>query len=204
MHTHSELSSYKISHKSLQSVNSECRSLDDAMPTFSNWSLFLALSLLLFLPTATAVCGLSVGCDPPGPPSLWRVRGGVCWLLPGPGPLLRLGRQILYPLLRLAEEVSSKRVCLSLSVAHLSGTTTLINIMFSIMAILFHLSYLKIIIIIFTAHFQFVERSVVNLFLFGECWSDPSRRSRRQDVKYGNPIRQCRGYNSNGELTRIL
>uniref|UniRef100_A0A6Q2YHE6 Sema domain, immunoglobulin domain (Ig), short basic domain, secreted, (semaphorin) 3Fa n=1 Tax=Esox lucius TaxID=8010 RepID=A0A6Q2YHE6_ESOLU len=27
------------------------------------------------------------------------------------------------------------------------------------------------------------------------------RRSRRQDVKYGNPIRQCRGYNSNGELT---
>ncbi|XP_029287914.1 semaphorin-3F-like isoform X1 [Cottoperca gobio] len=27
--------------------------------------------------------------------------------------------------------------------------------------------------------------------------SDPSRRSRRQDVKYGNPIRQCRGYNSN-------
>ncbi|KPP73955.1 semaphorin-3F-like [Scleropages formosus] len=24
------------------------------------------------------------------------------------------------------------------------------------------------------------------------------RRSRRQDVKYGNPIRQCRGYNSNG------
>uniref|UniRef100_A0A8C9TK73 Sema domain, immunoglobulin domain (Ig), short basic domain, secreted, (semaphorin) 3Fa n=1 Tax=Scleropages formosus TaxID=113540 RepID=A0A8C9TK73_SCLFO len=25
------------------------------------------------------------------------------------------------------------------------------------------------------------------------------RRSRRQDVKYGNPIRQCRGYNSNGE-----
>lgn len=31
------------------------------------------------------------------------------------------------------------------------------------------------------------------------CWSDLSRRSRRQDVKYGNPIRQCRGYNSNGE-----
>lgn len=26
-----------------------------------------------------------------------------------------------------------------------------------------------------------------------------SRRSRRQDVKYGNPIRQCRGYNSNSE-----
>ncbi|XP_068080490.2 semaphorin-3F isoform X1 [Danio rerio] len=25
----------------------------------------------------------------------------------------------------------------------------------------------------------------------------PFRRSRRQDVKYGNPIRQCRGYNSN-------
>lgn len=25
---------------------------------------------------------------------------------------------------------------------------------------------------------------------------DPSRRSRRQDVKYGNPIRQCRGYSS--------
>ncbi|XP_067084326.1 semaphorin-3F isoform X2 [Osmerus mordax] len=27
--------------------------------------------------------------------------------------------------------------------------------------------------------------------------SDPFRRSRRQDVKYGNPIRQCRGFNSN-------
>uniref|UniRef100_A0AAY4C4D6 Semaphorin-3C n=1 Tax=Denticeps clupeoides TaxID=299321 RepID=A0AAY4C4D6_9TELE len=29
------------------------------------------------------------------------------------------------------------------------------------------------------------------------------RRSRRQDVKYGNPIRQCRGYNSNGESAVI-
>uniref|UniRef100_A0A3P8WA94 Semaphorin 3F n=1 Tax=Cynoglossus semilaevis TaxID=244447 RepID=A0A3P8WA94_CYNSE len=27
--------------------------------------------------------------------------------------------------------------------------------------------------------------------------SDPFRRSRRQDVRYGNPIRQCRGFNSN-------
>uniref|UniRef100_A0A8C4IR51 Sema domain, immunoglobulin domain (Ig), short basic domain, secreted, (semaphorin) 3Fb n=1 Tax=Dicentrarchus labrax TaxID=13489 RepID=A0A8C4IR51_DICLA len=26
------------------------------------------------------------------------------------------------------------------------------------------------------------------------------RRSRRQDVKYGNPIRQCRGFNSNGKM----
>lgn len=26
-----------------------------------------------------------------------------------------------------------------------------------------------------------------------------SRRSRRQDVRHGNPIRQCRGFNSNGE-----
>ncbi|MEQ2196485.1 hypothetical protein XENOCAPTIV_030025 [Xenoophorus captivus] len=30
------------------------------------------------------------------------------------------------------------------------------------------------------------------------------RRSRRQDVKYGNPIRQCRGFNSNGLLLRSL
>uniref|UniRef100_A0A8C3AV15 Sema domain, immunoglobulin domain (Ig), short basic domain, secreted, (semaphorin) 3Fa n=1 Tax=Cyclopterus lumpus TaxID=8103 RepID=A0A8C3AV15_CYCLU len=29
--------------------------------------------------------------------------------------------------------------------------------------------------------------------------SSQKRRSRRQDVKYGNPIRQCRGYNSNSE-----
>uniref|UniRef100_A0AAY4C3M4 Semaphorin-3C n=1 Tax=Denticeps clupeoides TaxID=299321 RepID=A0AAY4C3M4_9TELE len=29
------------------------------------------------------------------------------------------------------------------------------------------------------------------------------RRSRRQDVKYGNPIRQCRGYNSNGESNTL-
>uniref|UniRef100_A0A8C1VYS9 Sema domain, immunoglobulin domain (Ig), short basic domain, secreted, (semaphorin) 3Fa n=1 Tax=Cyprinus carpio TaxID=7962 RepID=A0A8C1VYS9_CYPCA len=29
--------------------------------------------------------------------------------------------------------------------------------------------------------------------------ANQKRRSRRQDVKYGNPIRQCRGYNSNGE-----
>uniref|UniRef100_A0A8C7CCT9 Semaphorin 3F n=1 Tax=Oncorhynchus kisutch TaxID=8019 RepID=A0A8C7CCT9_ONCKI len=27
------------------------------------------------------------------------------------------------------------------------------------------------------------------------------RRSRRQDVKYGNPIRQCRGFNSNGKTS---
>lgn len=27
----------------------------------------------------------------------------------------------------------------------------------------------------------------------------PLRRSRRQDVRHGNPMRQCRGYNSNGE-----
>uniref|UniRef100_A0A8C2KHZ2 Sema domain, immunoglobulin domain (Ig), short basic domain, secreted, (semaphorin) 3Fa n=1 Tax=Cyprinus carpio TaxID=7962 RepID=A0A8C2KHZ2_CYPCA len=31
--------------------------------------------------------------------------------------------------------------------------------------------------------------------------ANQKRRSRRQDVKYGNPIRQCRGYNSNGEET---
>ncbi|TTT14223.1 Semaphorin-3F [Bagarius yarrelli] len=30
------------------------------------------------------------------------------------------------------------------------------------------------------------------------------RRSRRQDVKYGNPIRQCRGYNANRLLLRSL
>uniref|UniRef100_A0A671T9P1 Semaphorin-3F-like n=1 Tax=Sinocyclocheilus anshuiensis TaxID=1608454 RepID=A0A671T9P1_9TELE len=29
------------------------------------------------------------------------------------------------------------------------------------------------------------------------------RRSRRQDVKYGNPIRQCRGYNSNSKLLTV-
>ena len=33
--------------------------------------------------------------------------------------------------------------------------------------------------------------------LIRRYWSDPFRRSRRQDVKYGNPIRQCRGFNSN-------
>ena len=38
-------------------------------------------------------------------------------------------------------------------------------------------------------------------FFISVCWSDPFRRSRRQDVKYGNPIRQCRGYNSNGECS---
>ncbi|XP_029103500.1 semaphorin-3F-like isoform X1 [Scleropages formosus] len=33
--------------------------------------------------------------------------------------------------------------------------------------------------------------------------SDPIRRSRRQDVKYGNPIRQCRGYNSNANKNTL-
>ncbi|XP_064154831.1 semaphorin-3F-like isoform X1 [Anguilla rostrata] len=33
--------------------------------------------------------------------------------------------------------------------------------------------------------------------------SDPFRRSRRQDVKYGNPIRQCRGYNSNANKNTL-
>lgn len=36
--------------------------------------------------------------------------------------------------------------------------------------------------------------------LIRRYWSDPFRRSRRQDVKYGNPIRQCRGFNSNGKM----
>ncbi|XP_037388452.1 semaphorin-3F isoform X1 [Pygocentrus nattereri] len=31
----------------------------------------------------------------------------------------------------------------------------------------------------------------------------PFRRSRRQDVKYGNPIRQCRGYNSNANKNTL-
>uniref|UniRef100_A0AAR2KFH4 Semaphorin-3C n=1 Tax=Pygocentrus nattereri TaxID=42514 RepID=A0AAR2KFH4_PYGNA len=34
--------------------------------------------------------------------------------------------------------------------------------------------------------------------------ANQKRRSRRQDVKYGNPIRQCRGYNSNGEKRNTL
>ncbi|XP_041743731.1 semaphorin-3F-like isoform X1 [Coregonus clupeaformis] len=33
--------------------------------------------------------------------------------------------------------------------------------------------------------------------------SDPFRRSRRQDVKYGNPIRQCRGFNSNANKNTL-
>ncbi|XP_027858934.1 semaphorin-3F-like isoform X2 [Xiphophorus couchianus] len=33
--------------------------------------------------------------------------------------------------------------------------------------------------------------------------SDPFRRSRRQDVRYGNPIRQCRGFNSNANKNTL-
>lgn len=40
--------------------------------------------------------------------------------------------------------------------------------------------------------------------LIWQHWSDPFRRSRRQDVKYGNPIRQCRGFNSKGKRTSIF
>uniref|UniRef100_A0A8B9HVH3 Sema domain, immunoglobulin domain (Ig), short basic domain, secreted, (semaphorin) 3Fb n=1 Tax=Astyanax mexicanus TaxID=7994 RepID=A0A8B9HVH3_ASTMX len=48
-----------------------------------------------------------------------------------------------------------------------------------------------------TEHAVSSWRTVENKFLlFCECWL-PFRRSRRQDVKYGNPIRQCRGFNSN-------
>ncbi|KAL4655987.1 semaphorin-3F-like [Arapaima gigas] len=36
-----------------------------------------------------------------------------------------------------------------------------------------------------------------------KCCYDPIRRSRRQDVKYGNPIRQCRGYNSNANKNTL-
>lgn len=39
--------------------------------------------------------------------------------------------------------------------------------------------------------------------LIRQYWSDPFRRSRRQDVKYGNPIRQCRGFNSNGKIHNL-
>ena len=59
------------------------------------------------LSAATTVRGLGAGRDPPGAAPLRRVRGGVCRLLPGPGPLLRLGRQDLLPVLCVPEEVST-------------------------------------------------------------------------------------------------
>lgn len=43
-----------------------------------------------------------------------------------------------------------------------------------------------------------LERGQTCLRILAEELSS-SRRSRRQDVRHGNPIRQCRGFNSNGE-----
>lgn len=65
--------------------------------------------LLFVPPTATAVRVLGRRRDPPGPAPLRRVRGSLCRLLPGPGPLLCLGRQRLHPLLHLLQEVRRGR-----------------------------------------------------------------------------------------------
>lgn len=59
---------------------------------------------------ATTVCGVSVWRDPSGSPSLWCVWGGLCWLLSGQRPILRLGWQILLQILILAEEVRIKLI----------------------------------------------------------------------------------------------
>lgn len=67
----------------------------------------LTFSVLLLSFTATAVRGVGGGRDPAGAAQVRRLRRGVRRLLPGPRPVLRLGREILLPLLRLAQEVST-------------------------------------------------------------------------------------------------
>ena len=62
---------------------------------------------ILFSSTATAVRIIWSRAHPVGSAPVRRVRRGLCWLLPGQRPLLRLGRQVLLPLLCLAEEVSA-------------------------------------------------------------------------------------------------
>lgn len=60
-------------------------------------------------PAATAVRVVGGGTDPVGAAPLRRLRRGLRRLLPGQRPLLRLGRQVLLPLLLLPEEVSTTR-----------------------------------------------------------------------------------------------
>lgn len=73
------------------------------------WQSYIHYYFCLFLSKATTVCGISCGCDPPGSPPLRCVWGGLRRLLSGPGPVLRLGRQILLQILCLSEKVRLKR-----------------------------------------------------------------------------------------------
>ena len=56
-------------------------------------------------PTATAVRGLGHGHRPGAPPPLQRLWEGLRRVLPGPGPLLRLGRHLLHALPAQHQEV---------------------------------------------------------------------------------------------------
>lgn len=57
------------------------------------------------LPAATALRRLSHRRGPAAPAPLWRLRQGVRRVLPGTGPVLRLGRHRLHPLRAQHQEV---------------------------------------------------------------------------------------------------
>lgn len=59
------------------------------------------------LPSATTVRGVGRGCHTPEPAPLPGVRGRVRRLLPGPGPLLCLGRPGLLALHSIFQEVGT-------------------------------------------------------------------------------------------------
>lgn len=62
-------------------------------------------------PTATTLRVVRGGADPVGSPPVRCLRRGLRRLLPGQRPVLRLGRQVLLPLFRLSEEVSTRQQC---------------------------------------------------------------------------------------------
>lgn len=66
-----------------------------------------AVTNVAVLSTATAVCWLHGGGGPAAPTPVRRLREGLRRVLPGPGPLLCLGRRLLLPLLPRCQEVGT-------------------------------------------------------------------------------------------------
>lgn len=146
----------------------------------------------LLLPPATTLCGLSSGRHTPQPAPLPGIWGCLCRLLPRPGPLLRLGWPGLFTLHGVLQEVRTPGPW------NLSSQTQDVP------------GNLEVDVILPWGWGFYVCSGALwvrggwpaSSGILQELSS--SRRSRRQDVRHGNPIRQCRGFNSNGECLGVV
>lgn len=167
----------EIHHKNMSCV-------DSALIVLVNQFLWYVASWLptrYFFIAATTLCLVGVRGDASCPPSLWCVRGGMCWLLSGQRPLLCLGWKNVFALFSVLQAVRRGVRPGLINRETFSYTAnqhhSLIHLTSVLCCHLFRSPFLSAII---------------------------HRRSRRQDVRHGNPIRQCRGYNSNGKIRTML